>query len=498
MQVGSAIVGISEPGDEAIHRRIDAVEERLRVDAHDHNRDQQGSQVGHLAGVEVFQGDVGLVLERAEHHALEAPEHVGRAEDDAADGDHRGDRGVLERAEQHHELSDEPVQAGKADGAEAHHHEHKRKLGDGLGETTVLGDHPGVTALVEHAHQEEQRAGADAVAEHLVDRPAHAGGVEREQAQHTVPKMADRAVGDELLDVVLNHRDQRAIDDADDREPDQQGPVVDHRLREQRHRKPVEPVGSHLQHHARQHHRAAGGRLDVGVRKPGVEGEHRDLDREGERETREHPQLGGVRDLQREQRLEIGGPVPRGLEVQVVQRDERDQHQQGADDGVDEELHRRVDATLPAPNADEEVHRDEHELPEHVEQEGVQRDEGADHRPFEGQHQREVAPMALFDAREACEDDDRRERGGQQHQQQADAVNSHVVVHAERVDPRHVLNELERRSRRGVVKAEPQRERRCERHQGHAQRRHLGRRPWHHRHKHRPDDGQEGNERKHD
>ena len=39
---------------------------------------------------------------------------------------------------------------------------------------------------------------------------------EAEDAEHHESQVADRGVGDQLLDVRLHHRDQRAIDDADD------------------------------------------------------------------------------------------------------------------------------------------------------------------------------------------------------------------------------------------------------------------------------------------
>ena len=52
-----------------------------------------------------------------------------------------------------------------------------------------------------------------------------------------------------------------------------------------------EAVGAHLQQHAGQDDRAGGRRLDVRVGQPGVEREHRHLDREAEEEGQEHPEL---------------------------------------------------------------------------------------------------------------------------------------------------------------------------------------------------------------
>src|SRR5271166_6020334 len=44
------------------------------------------------------------------------------------------------------------------------------------------------------------------------------------------------------------------------------------------------------------------------------------------------------------------------------------QHQHRAEQRVEEELERGIDAALPAPDADDQVHRDQHGLEEHIEQ----------------------------------------------------------------------------------------------------------------------------------
>jgi hypothetical protein len=69
--------------------------------------------------------------------------------------------------------------------------------------------------------------------------------------------------------------------------------------------------------------------------------------------------------------------------VQPEQGDDADQHEQAAGQGVDEELDRRVHPPLAAEGADQEVGRDQHGLPEDVEQEQVQAHEDADHGRLE-------------------------------------------------------------------------------------------------------------------
>ena len=58
----------------------------------------------------------------------------------------------------------------------------------------------------------------------------------------------------------------------------------------------------------------------------------------------------------------------------VVEVDDGGQHQHRAGHRVEEELHRRVDAPLVAPDADQEVHGHQRDFPEHVEQEQVLRE----------------------------------------------------------------------------------------------------------------------------
>ena len=65
--------------------------------------------------------------------------------------------------------------------------------------------------------------------------------------------------------------------------------------------------------------------------------------------------------------------------VRLIGGHDADQHQQRADQGVDEELDRREDAVFRAPDADEQGHRDQHQLPEDVEDEEIERHEDAEH-----------------------------------------------------------------------------------------------------------------------
>src|SRR5665213_3789881 len=51
--------------------------------------------------------------------------------------------------------------------------------------------------------------------------------------------------------------------------------------------------------------------------------------------------------------------------------DDRHEHEQRSKRRIDEELETRVDATLPAPNTDDQVHGYEHQLPHDIEEEQI-------------------------------------------------------------------------------------------------------------------------------
>ena len=155
-----------------------------------------------------------------------------------------------------------------------------------------------------------------------------------------------------------------------------------------------------------------------------------------------------------------------------VQRDDRDQHQQPAEQAVQQELDRRVLPLADPEAADQEVHRDQHGLEEYVEQEHVGGGEDADHHRLEHQQQREVGlhpaprpgPRAGRQGavggghRHAVgrrwrvgvvprrQHDHRHQHGGHPDQYQPDAVHADRVVHAELRDPLVGLGELELRA----------------------------------------------------
>ena len=197
-----------------------------------------------------------------------------------------------------------------------------------------------------------------------------------------------------------------------------------------------EAVGAELQQDAGEDHGAARGRLDVSVRQPGVEREHRHLDGEGQGERREQPDLLVHRQVEPQQ--VVVGEAPDAA-VQALERprhpQDGDQHQQAPRHGEEEELHRRVDLALAAPDADEQVHRHQHDLPEDVEEEEVPGEKRSEHAGREQQQRGAEHRPVLRDPFPRAEDHQRQQEDAQQHERHRDAVDREVVPDAVAGDP---------------------------------------------------------------
>ena len=159
---------------------------------------------------------------------------------------------------------------------------------------------------------------------------------------------------------------------------------------EQRQAQAQHPEGADLVQHADQQHRGARRGLSGRVGQPRVQRPHRGLDREGDEEPEEQPLLQVGADVHADQ----GGVVERARTVLVdrqdVEPDQRGEHEQAAEQRVQEELDGRVLPLGAAVAPDEEVHRDQHRLEQHVEQEDVGGGEHADDQALEDQDPGEV------------------------------------------------------------------------------------------------------------
>ena len=292
--------------------------------------------------------------------------------------------------------------------------------------------------------------------DHVEHRAGGRLGGEGEDAQRDEAEVRDRGVGHQPLHVALPHRQQRRVEDADHGQDEHERCEVARRVGEQRQAVAQEAEGAHLVEDADEQHGATDRRLRRGVGQPGVQRDQRRLDGEGDEEAQEQQLLHAGVDLQLAERVEGEGALAQLAGAHHVQADDGGEHDQPADQAVEEELHRGVLPARPAEPPDQEVHRDEHRLEEDVEEEHVGGGEDADHERLEQQQPGEevahgaplgrccrdaVGPGCAVLPRGA--DDQRHQQADEQQHHQRDAVDAEGELHAEVGDPGHRRRQLE-------------------------------------------------------
>ncbi len=439
LSVGSMELGLRHVLQQLGHRHVHHVGEGARIEAHVEHGHSQHAQHQEFAGADVQQAAHVVVAHRAEIDALEHPQRVCGAEDQRGGGQQTDPEVRLHGAQDHHPLAHEAGGARKAAVGHREQQREGRELGHGVDHAAVGRDLPRMHAVVQHADREEHRARHEAVGDHLHQAAGDAQVVEDEEAQRHEAHVRHGRIRHQLLHVLLHHGHQAHVDHRHQRQRDHQPRPVACGIRSDGHREAQETVGPQLQHDGRQHGGAARGGFHVHVRQPGVHRPHRHLHGEGREEGEEQQRLRAGRQRQLVPRGDVEAAA--GLVVQVHQRD---QHQQRAEQRVEEELEGRVDLVRATPDADDEVHRDQRGFEEHVEQQAVHGAEHADHEAREDQERAHVLVHALGDRLPGRDHHDHRDEGRQRHEPERDAVQAQVVVHVEALDPEDLLDELRR------------------------------------------------------
>ena len=187
------------------------------------------------------------------------------------------------------------------------------------------------------------------------------------------------------------------------------------------------------------------------VRQPRMEWEHRHLNRKREEERPEQQHLRFQVKLIRSSQQR--GNIERTAARLEIQRQNSQQHDHGTYEGVQEKLNRGIQAPVAAPHADQEIHRHKHHFPEHIEQEEIERHKNAQHAHLKQQKQNIIFLASNFDRAPGRQDRNHAQHRRQNHQAQADAVNSERVVRADRGNPLVIFKELI--AWRARVQAEP-------------------------------------------
>ncbi len=118
-----------------------------------------------------------------------------------------------------------------------------------------------------------------------------------------------------------------------------------------------------------------------------------------------------------------------------IQEQDSQQHQHRAKQGVEEELDGRVQLARAAPDANQQIHRYQHGLPEDEEQEHVVGHEDAEHARLQYQEPNVVFLHAVLDGIPRRQDRDGPQQRGQHDEQERDAVYADHVAGANGRDP---------------------------------------------------------------
>ncbi len=212
-----------------------------------------------------------------------------------------------------------------------------------------------------------------------------------------------------------------------------------HAVRRDGQRDAHEAVRAHLQQDAGQEHRADGGGGGVRVGQPAVQGPHRCLDGQSDADREHREELDGVAELG--VRAVVSGECHH-VERAGLQADEEQaqQHHDRAEEGVEDELPRRVRPLRTAPPGDEEVHRDEDHLEGEEEQHEVQDGEGGEGAGLQDQEQGHecLRGRARGQVEVAVERAEEGQQRGHHEKGERDAVDAEVDADAERLDPADV------------------------------------------------------------
>ena len=274
--------------------------------------------------------------------------------------------------------------------------------------------------------------------DHDQQPPLESVQIEGEYTDYHEPHVCYGGVRHQLFRVGLNGRHPRRVDDTDNTQGEHEcyDPRILSRIREKRQQESHEPVGPHLEQDRRQHHGPRGRRLYVRVRQPGMEREDGDLDCERQREGPKQPHLLTRCQRNLEQVHEGEGRDTEQCLAPGIHVQNPHQHQEGSDRGVEEELYRCIDSTLSSPYSDDEIHRNQRQLEEHVEQKQIHGREHSNDPDLEKKHERVERLLSLLDVVERPQDGERGREGAQHDHEQADPVQAECVIHTPRFDPR--------------------------------------------------------------
>src|ERR1700682_4530732 len=128
-----------------------------------------------------------------------------------------------------------------------------------------------------------------------------------------------------------------------------------------------------------------------------------------------------------------------------IEKQDAQQHQDGAREGVQEKFDGSIKLPRPSPDADEQVHGNQHGFPEHKEEKEIERHEDAEHARLKDEKPNVIFLNAILDGGPGRQDRDPSKKRGEHDEQERNAIDAQNVARADRGYPvaRGALDEFE-------------------------------------------------------
>ena len=284
---------------------------------------------------------------------------------------------------------------------------------------------------VNHADQSEEEGRHQAVAQHLQNRSRSGRSVHHQNGEEHQPAVRHRRIGIDILEVGLHAGRQSPVDDRDCRQDDEYPTQFVRRLRHQVHRHAETAVTAQLHQHPGMEHRHRRRSRGMAVGTPRMEREQRAQHAEPDEDQRKPDILlrernaVQLRDFQNIHRRRPGAEID-AQNADQQQRRTAHEHQR--------QLHGGILLAAAAPDAYQQVHRDQRHLVEHEHREEVHRDK----EPENADAQQAEPEEVLLDLRLHPPRSERTRKyddGRQQQHGDRDAVHAHRIVDIERSVP---------------------------------------------------------------
>ncbi len=193
-----------------VQRSAKHIQHHAGINADNDHDDPERDQGKHFTAADLGKFQI-LLIRRTEINALNRPEQIARGEDDAAGAENRQNGIFLPGAEQNQYLRDESRETGQAHGREKRQRGHAGVDRHDRRHAAKTLDVAMMRPVVDHADQKKEHPGNRAVVKHLQHGAVDALGREARHAEHDITHVADTRIRDELLEILLRHGAQRAV-----------------------------------------------------------------------------------------------------------------------------------------------------------------------------------------------------------------------------------------------------------------------------------------------